>query len=183
MLQRDGTLVVRPDSGPPVDTVLRVLSILGDAFGTETNIKGYKVLPPQVRVIQGDGIDYDMVYEILAAMRRDGWSADNIAFGSGGGLLQRFDRDTQKFAFKCSAVRRSGVWHGVYKDPVTDPGKESKVGRLHLVRCGEQEELWRTTRKAVRDPSPEADQLVDVFRDGELLVDWSFEDVRRRMVL
>ena len=180
VLGRDGTLVVRPDSGPPVETVLRVLGILGDAFGTERNIKGYKVLPPQIRVIQGDGIDYDMVYEILSAMRREGWSADNIAFGSGGGLLQRFDRDTQKFAFKCSAVKRDGRWRAVYKDPVTDPGKESKRGRLKLVTNGD---TLATVPRALLDAAPESDHLVEVFRDGEVLVDWTFEDVRQRVAL
>ena len=90
VLARDGVLVVRPDSGYPPDVVVRVLQILGDAFGYEVNKKGYKVLNPKVRVIQGDGIDYEMLDKVLVAMKIAGWSADNVAFGSGGGLLQRW---------------------------------------------------------------------------------------------
>ncbi len=89
VLARDGVLVVRPDSGDPPDIVCRVLELLGEAFGTETNEKGYKLLHPKVRVIQGDGIDREMLRTILLAAKSAGWSADNLAFGSGGGLLQK----------------------------------------------------------------------------------------------
>ena len=104
VLSREGSLVVRPDSGDPPEVVAEVLRRLGDAFGTETNAKGFRLLPPQVRVIQGDGIDLEMVRAIFARTAREGWSADNLAFGMGGALLQRLDRDTQRFAFKCSEV-------------------------------------------------------------------------------
>lgn len=66
------------------------------------NSKGYKLLPPCVRIIQGDGISFDSLGEILQAMKEAKWSADNVGYGSGGALLQRMDRDTQKCAFKCS---------------------------------------------------------------------------------
>ncbi len=76
--------------------------MLGKKFGTNNNKKGYKMLPPYLRVIQGDGISYETLEAILANMKKHNWSADNLAFGSGGALLQRLDRDTQKCAFKCS---------------------------------------------------------------------------------
>lgn len=60
------------------------------------------MLPPYLRVIQGDGISYETISIILENMKKHKWSADNVAFGSGGALLQRLDRDTQKCAFKCS---------------------------------------------------------------------------------
>ena len=82
--------------------VCQVLEILGSKFGTTLNAKGYKLLPPCIRIIQGDGISFDSLGEILEAMKQAKWSADNVAFGSGGALLQRMDRDTQKCAFKCS---------------------------------------------------------------------------------
>lgn len=100
ILSRDGTLVVRPDSGDPPTTALRVLEILGDKLGKSKNDKGYFVLDPHVRVIWGDGIDYDMLCAVLSLLKANKWSADNIAFGSGGGLLQKLNRDTQKCAFK-----------------------------------------------------------------------------------
>ena len=97
----DGALVVRPDSGDPATIVCKVLNKLGDIFGTKTNSKGFKMLPDYIRVIQGDGISYETIGEILSAMEKEGWSSDNLTFGSGGGLLQKMNRDTQKCAYKC----------------------------------------------------------------------------------
>lgn len=81
---------------------VQVLEILGAKFGSTTNTKGYKMLPPYLRVIQGDGISYETLEAILENMKNNKWSSDNLVFGSGGALLQRLDRDTQKCAFKCS---------------------------------------------------------------------------------
>lgn len=175
VLSRDGTLVVRPDSGYPPEIVVKVLDILEETFGYTVNAKGYKVLNPKVRVIQGDGIDYEMIGAILKAMKLAGWSADNVAFGSGGGILQKVNRDTQKFAFKCCSVCVNGIWRDVYKDPVTDPGKRSKAGLLKLVadaECG-----FRTCREEDNDLPNE---LVEVFRNGEMLKKYNLSDIRQR---
>jgi nicotinamide phosphoribosyltransferase len=180
VLERDGVLVVRPDSGEPVEVVLAVLAALGQAFGVETNEKGYAVLNPKVRVIQGDGIDYAMVGKILEAMKASGWSADNLAFGSGGGLLQKLNRDTQKFAFKCCAVRVNGVWRDVIKHPVTDPGKNSKAGRMALVRVDGE---YCTMREETAATAGFANLLVPVFQDGEILSTCTFEEVRARALM
>lgn len=178
---RDGTLVIRPDSGDAIRVLTvdhdgGILRILGDRFGFTVNAKGYKVLNPKVRIIQGDGIkDETTVATILTAMKEAGWSADNIGFGSGGGLLQDMTRDTQRFAFKCSAAKVNGQWRDVYKDPVTDAGKVSKKGRLALVHGDSGYET--ISANAVK---PGEDLLVEVFRDGELLVDQSFAAIRAR---
>jgi nicotinamide phosphoribosyltransferase len=112
--------VVRPDSGDPPTIVVEVLKILGEAFGCSVNEKkGYRVLDSHVRVIQGDGIDREMLRKILEAMRANHWSADNIAFGSGGGLLQKLNRDTCKYAFKCSSATVRGSERDVFKQPAT----------------------------------------------------------------
>jgi nicotinamide phosphoribosyltransferase len=134
VLRREGVVVIRPDSGHPPTVVLEVLRILGEKFGYATNSFGFAVLNPKVRVIQGDGINEDMIRDILSAMRNAGWAASNIIFGMGGALLQMMNRDTQKFAIKASAIERDGVWQPVYKDPATDPGKKSKAGLLKLVK-------------------------------------------------
>ena len=173
VMDRDGTLVVRPDSGHPPTVVLEVLNILGEAFGFTENAKGYKVLHPKIRVIQGDGIDYIMLEEILNAITKAGWSADNIAFGSGGGLLQKLDRDTQKFAFKCSAIRVNGLWQDVMKDPVTDHSKKSKAGRMKLVNENGQ---LRTVRL---EDTRAKDILLTVFEDGKLTRDYSLAEIRK----
>ncbi len=172
---RDGVIIVRPDSGYPPEIVLKVLDILGECFGYEVNAKGYKVLNPHVRVIQGDGIDYAMVGTILETMKQAGWSADNLAFGSGGGLIQKVDRDTQKCAIKCSAIRVNGTWRDVLKDPITDPGKRSKAGRLALVKDADG------TLRTVREEEVSGENLLQtVYENGELLVDQTFAEIRER---
>jgi nicotinamide phosphoribosyltransferase len=171
------TVVIRPDSGDPVEVNRRLIEILGSKFGYTTNTKGFKVLN-NVRLIQGDGINELTVRSILGAFMAMGWSADNIAFGMGGALLQAVDRDTQKFAMKCSAAEVNGRWIDVVKDPVTDSGKKSKAGRVTLWTNGTGEYV-----SSVDEPKQWADRgwtkaLVPVFWDGELEKDYTFEEVR-----
>ena len=174
VLQRAGTLVVRPDSGNPKDVVLKVLDILGKKFGYETNGKGFRVLNPRVRVIQGDGVNYWTIQDTLTAMNRAGWSADNITFGMGGALLQQLNRDTQKFAFKTSSIVVNGEARDVFKDPVEGHDKASKRGRLALLH---NEGKWATVPAAkVDDPE---DMLRPVFRDGEILLTQSVAEIRQ----
>ena len=177
VLAREGTLVVRPDSGYPPEIVVRVLEILGEAFGYTLNQKGFKILDPHVRVIQGDGIDIDMLPLILAAMKAAGWSGDNVAFGSGGGLLQKLTRDTMKFAYKLSAICENGTWYDCYKDPITDPGKRSKAGRLKLVQDGAD---YRTVKEHENDLP---NLLVPVFHNGEILREQTFDEIRKLAAL
>eukprot|EP00754_Rhynchopus_humris_P034807 Rhum_TRINITY_DN163_c0_g1::Rhum_TRINITY_DN163_c0_g1_i1::g.501::m.501/K03462/NAMPT; nicotinamide phosphoribosyltransferase len=175
IVTRDGCLVVRPDSGDPCETSLKLLEILGDKFGYTTNEKGYKVLDPHVRMIWGDGIDYESLKVITDRVMEEGWSIDNIGFGSGGGLLQKLHRDTQKCAFKCSYAVVNGKGVDVFKDPITDPGKVSKKGKLSLER--DENGGW-VTRQHATDFSK--DNLVEVFRDGVILQKTTFEEVRAR---
>lgn len=170
ILNREGTLVVRPDSGEPKDVVLKVISILGDKLGCTTNTKGYKVLNPHIRVIQGDGVNYQSIGEILDNLKAHGWSADNVAFGMGGALLQKLDRDTQKFAFKCSCATVGGEERDVFKDPITDSGKRSKHGRLKLVN---ENGIYKTV--ALSDAG--TDLLQTVFENGTVTKQYSFDEV------
>ena len=123
-----GRLVVRPDSGDPLVIVPQLLDILGKAFAEDVTrtSTGHRVLPPYIRMIQGDGISYESLGAILDAMGKAGWAAENLAFGSGGALLQKLNRDTQKCAFKCSEIVAGGAARPVYKDPITDKGKRAK---------------------------------------------------------
>tara|TARA_R110000803_G_scaffold62953_2_gene123401 strand:- start:1230 stop:2660 length:1431 start_codon:yes stop_codon:yes gene_type:complete len=185
VLSRDGTLVVRPDSGYPPSVVVDCLSILADKFGSTVNDKGFRVLNPKVRLIQGDGIDIDMLKSILLNMRFHRWSADNVAFGSGGGLLQKMDRDTLKFAFKCSAIAIGDIEVPVYKEPVTDSGKNSKRGRLALVKTGGREGY--VTRASFDDNdnynikwANNTDELQRVFLNGGIENAPKLSDVRER---
>jgi len=183
ILKRDGVLVIRPDSGDPVFTLLKVFDILLNKFGFTINAKGYKVLPPQVRVIQGDGINVQTIRSIYGALKVNGISAENLVLGMGGALLQKVDRDTQKFAFKCSYAEVNGKPVDVQKHPVevdshgklTQSFKTSKAGQLKLIKTGQS---YHTVRK---ETMPEhGDQLITVFENGELFNQVSFEEVRDR---
>jgi nicotinamide phosphoribosyltransferase len=176
VLQREGTLVVRPDSGNPRETILKVLDILGEKFGHETNAKGYRVLNPKVRLIQGDGVNYWTIQDTLTAMNRAGWSADNITFGMGGALLQQLNRDTQKFAFKTSSVTVNGKDYEVFKDPVEGHDKMSKRGRLALLFDNGS----YSTVRVHRGETAKNDCLRPVFRDGEVLVNQTVSEIRER---
>jgi nicotinamide phosphoribosyltransferase len=177
VIDSGATVVIRPDSGDPVEVNRKLIEILGSKFGYTKNAKGFKVLN-NVRLIQGDGINELTVRSILGAFMAMGWSADNIAFGMGGALLQAVDRDTQKFALKASAACINGTWVDVQKDPVTDPGKKSKAGRVTLWTNGTGEYVT-----SVDTPTQWADKgwfnaLVPVYWNGNLHNEISFEQVR-----
>ena len=169
-------VVVRPDSGDPVQVVNDCLKILDKYYGHTVNAKGYKVLN-NVRIIQGDGIDHAMIRAILTVMDMNGYSADNVAFGQGGALLQMVNRDTLEFAMKCSAAFINGKWVEVYKDPITSSMKKSKKGRLMLnIRDGK----FSTNQLDYRTGPSCVDYLVSRFKDGKTYNETDFDKVRAK---
>lgn len=183
VIKSGGTLVVRPDSGDPIEVTFRCVELLGETFGYSINNKGYKVLNPSVRLIQGDGIDGEEIEKILANFAKHRWSADNINFGCGGGLLQKVDRDTQKMAMKCSAMKVNGQWIDVFKDPITDSVKKSKKGRLGLYQSSVNGEYATFRTDNVSDMNyveqfHYKSVLVPVFENGKVLKEYTFTDVR-----
>jgi nicotinamide phosphoribosyltransferase len=179
-----GTLVVRPDSGDPETVPVEIIEILAERFGYTVNSKGFKVLPPYIRVIQGDGINEHSLPKIINNLIAAGFSIDNIAFGMGGGLLQAWNRDSLKYAMKASAIRiNDGKWVGFAKDPITDKGKQSKEGRLALVyNHGVGVASFKTIPEEVLKYSDE-NLLRTVFKNGELLIEDTFADIRNRAAL
>jgi len=195
VINNGARLIIRPDSGVPEKVVPQILKDLMNHFGSTKNSKGYLVLPDYVRVIQGDGINFDSIKRILEKLKECGISADNVAFGMGGALLQQLDRDTQQFAMKCSAILRDNKWEDVYKEPVTDAGmsfqKKSKPGRLTLI--------WDNVKKKHRtERYPLAHQpwqagpanewshmevMHTVFENGKLVAESSLKDIRSRVKL
>jgi nicotinamide phosphoribosyltransferase len=175
ILQRNGTLVIRPDSGDAVSVLEELFNIAAEKFGYQVNRKGWKVLAPQVRFIQGDGVNYYTIQNMIAQLTRKGWSMDNWSFGMGGALLQQINRDTLRFALKCSAIDVNGQWHDVYKQPVTDPGKDSRAGRFVLLKEGNE---YVTVK--VDDPraTPAADQLETVVENGVLRREQTLDEIR-----
>lgn len=176
VIDSGATVVIRPDSGDPVGVPVDCVIRLAEKFGYTTNSKGYRVLN-HVRVIQGDGIGPEDIHEILDDLEINGYSATNIAFGMGGGLLQRHNRDTQKFAMKCSSITVDGRERDVFKEPVGDKSKASKKGRLDL-------SLWHGRMKTERIPAGlkihPASMMRTVFEDGEIYYEQSLAEIRKR---
>lgn len=148
---RSGRVVLRPDSGIPWLVTRQILQALWETYGGTITDNGYKVLDPHVRVIYGDGINADSIRKILSLALQAGFSPNNVIFGMGGGLLQQHNRDTLRFAIKCSAIKRNGIWENVCK---TTPGKESKAGKFDLPL---------------------------VYDNGKLIVDDDFVTIRNRI--
>ena len=178
VVRRNNIAAISGNSGDPKTIILQILDILWTKFGGTINDKGYKVLDSHVRVIQGDGVNYDSIKEILEGMKEQKYSVDNIAFGMGGALLQKLDRDTQKFAFKCSSIRIDGIDKGVYKNPITDSNKISKSGRLKLVAVeGNNGKFKLYTIK--RGISQEKDVLQEVFLNGNITKEYTLDEIRK----
>lgn len=169
-------VIIRPDSGHPPSVVLKTAQLLDAKFGHTVNKKGYKVLN-NVRIIQGDGINEHSIKDILDNLINAGYSATNIAFGMGGALLQQLNRDTEKFAMKCSQIYRGDDSVDVFKDPVTDHGKVSKAGRLDLVKWSNG--TFQTVKLGARMAN-DFSCMRTVFENGELMVDDTFEAIRAR---
>lgn len=184
ILARNGRLVIRPDSGDPVKTLSKVYEILFEKFGFTTNSKGFKVLPNQVRVIQGDGVDHESIKTIYEALTRNGIAAENLVLGMGGALLQKVNRDTQKFALKCSYAEVGDEKVEVRKSPIemNEKGeiipsfKVSKAGRLKLIKENGK-------YKTVAESTTGEDLLQTVFENGEVKKSYTFEEVRRNAAL
>ena len=172
VIDSGATVVIRPDSGDPVQVVTRVVKLLDAKFGSVVNKQGYKLLN-NVRVIQGDGINASSVAAILESIKQEGYSADNVAFGMGGALTQMVNRDDQQFAMKASAALINDSWVDVYKDPITDSGKRSKRGRLGLNQLD-------GSFQTVLESEVTNNALRTVFENGNLLVDDNLAAIRKR---
>jgi nicotinamide phosphoribosyltransferase len=180
ILQRSGTLIIRPDSGDAVTVLEELFKIVSEVFGYEVNRKGWKTTVPCVRFIQGDGVNFYTIQNITAQLTRRGWSQDIWSYGMGGALLQQVNRDTLKFALKCSAIDRNGKWQNVYKNPITDPSKASKGGRFNLIQNGKEFATVEVVEGEELPPSPRSgsNALETVLEDGVILRDQSLAEVR-----
>lgn len=175
--------VIRPDSCTPEHETPEALVVwtyeqLERDFGVTVNSKGYKELNPAVGVLWGDGIDIDGIEKILEALKTAGYSTASQVFGMGGGLLQKLNRDTQRFAFKCCAQKKEGgEWEDIQKRPL-DVSKASKAGRQALII---EEGEYKTIRED--ELNGRENQLKVQFELGEILRKSTFAEIRERAAL
>jgi nicotinamide phosphoribosyltransferase len=191
ILARDGKVVFRPDSGNPEFIICGdpdadegtpehkgCIRLLDEAFGHTVNSKGYKVLNPKVGLIYGDGMYLDRYKRTLARLKEMGYAANNLVIGVGG-ILRNHSRDTLGFAIKATYVEVNGEHRDIEKDPVTDPGKKSHKGLLAL----HKDEFGNLTTKDVCSIEEEKEGLlIPVFRDGKILKEYNFHDIRDKVL-
>lgn len=188
--QRDGKVVIRPDSGDPADIICGnpdaadesvrkgVIALLWDVFGGTINDKGYKELIPQIGAIYGDSITLERAEEICARLKAKGFASTNIVLGIGSFTYQYNTRDTFGFAMKATYGEVNGEGRAIYKDPVTDDGtKKSAKGLMKIV---EEDGRYRLIDQVSWEEEQQG-ALKEVFRDGRLLIDQRLADIRNRI--
>lgn len=189
IMARDGKLVVRPDSGNPVDILCGktygrtedeqkgVVEILWDVFGGTVNEAGYKELDSHIGVIYGDSINRDRANEICRRLAAKGFATTNVVFGIGSFNYQYVTRDTFGFAMKATSVVINGEQRDIFKKPVTDDGgKFSARGRLAVIDGNNGLELLQGVNEPVFE-----DLLQTVWKDGKFVKKYSFADVRENL--
>lgn len=186
---REGKVVIRPDSGDPVDILCGnpngknlneqkgVIELLWDCFGGTTNDKGYKELVPQIGAIYGDSITIERATQICERLKAKGFASTNVVLGIGSFTYQYNTRDTFGFAMKATYGEVNGEGREIFKDPITDDGtKKSAKGLMKIeLKDGKYSLVdqvdWETESTG---------ELVEVFRDGKLLIDQNLSDIRKR---
>ena len=190
ILARDGKVVIRPDSGDPVDILCGnpkssylpeqkgVVELLWDIFGGEINEKGYKELDSHIGAIYGDSITLERARLICERLKEKGFASTNVVLGIGSFTYQYNTRDTFGFAMKATYGEVEGEGREIFKDPITDDGtKKSAKG---LVKVVVENGTYQLIDQVDWEGEKEG-ELREVFRDGKLLVDDSLKDIRARM--
>ena len=190
IIAREGKVVIRPDSGDPVDIICGnpngkteqekkgVIELLWDVFGGTTNAKGYKELIPQIGAIYGDSITVARATQIAERLKEKGFASTNVVLGIGSFTYQYNTRDTFGFAMKATYGEVDGEGRAIFKDPITDDGtKKSAKG---LMKIDLVDGVYHLTDNVSWEEEKQG-ELKEVFRDGKLLVDQSLSDIRARV--
>lgn len=185
-------VVIRPDSGDPVLIVCGdpdatpgsleykgAVEVLWDIFGGTESSTGYKLLDSHIGLIYGDAITLTRAKEIFERLKSKGFASTNVVLGIGSYTYQYNTRDTFGFAMKSTLCVINGVEKQIFKNPKTDDGtKKSQKGRVVVLKQGNSYTF--ADGFGLNDVVP-GDQLVEIFRDGKLLVDQNFADIRARV--
>ena len=190
VLAREGKVVIRPDSGDPVDIICGnpnrqsenekkgVIELLWDIFGGTTNDKGYKELDSHIGAIYGDSITLERATDICERLKAKGFASTNVVLGIGSFTYQYNTRDTFGFAMKATYGEVEGVGRPIYKDPITDDGtKKSAKGLLKVTR---EDARYRLQDQVSWEEEGQG-ELKTVYKDGELIKDWSLGEIRGQL--
>jgi nicotinamide phosphoribosyltransferase len=198
ILARDGKLVIRPDSGDPVDILCGkfndkgepvskyrnipidkgVIELLWDVFGGTVNEQGYKVLDPHIGAIYGDSITIARADEICARLEAKGFASTNVVLGIGSFTYQYNTRDTFGFAMKATYVEVNDEGREIFKDPITDDGtKKSATGLLHVTKANNEYMLVDKVSWA----EEAGGELQSIYYDGEFENQTTLTEIKNRL--
>lgn len=194
VMNRDGRVVIRPDSGDPVLIICGdpegrtelerkgLIESLWDIFGGTLTEQGYKVLDSHIGAIYGDSITLERAEEILSKLEKKGFASTNIVFGIGSFTYQYNTRDTFGFAMKATYARVNGEERLLFKDPKTDDGtKKSQRGRV-VVYKNEDSQIKYVDGLYEEEQSRKSDELgdllEDIFVNGKLIREQSLSEIR-----
>lgn len=211
ILARDGKLVIRPDSGDPVDILCGnyiydnvehwnrmdrtdnrikyqpadkgVIELLWDVFGGTINEQGYKVLDSHIGAIYGDSITIDRADEICRRLEAKGFASTNVVLGIGSFTYQYNTRDTFGFAMKATYVEVNGVGKQIFKDPITDDGmKKSATGLLQVHRLtGSHGVSNYILKDKVSWDDEAAGELQSLYLNGTFMDRTTLTEIRNRL--
>lgn len=168
-----------------------VIELLWEVFGGKINSKGYKVLDSHIGAIYGDAITTQRAAEIYSRLAEKGFASNNVVLGIGSYTYQYVTRDSLGFALKATYGVIDGVETQMFKDPITDRAngnnfKKSQKGLCHVFvgedgRLAYTDEWTEETLKAEEERTGQKNLLIPVFENGELLIDYSLDDIRNRL--
>lgn len=195
ILNRNGKIVIRGDSGDPIKIICGdndapkdspeykgTVELLYEIFGGEVNEKGYKVLDSHIGTIYGDSITVERCEEICKRMTKKGFAVSNCIFGIGSYTYQYNTRDTFGFALKATHAVIDGKEQFIFKDPKTDTGsfKKSQKGMCYVYENG-QDILYKD-ELTIKEQEQCKDNLLEVvFKNGQLIKEYSLKDIRNRL--
>lgn len=188
ILDRDGKVVIRPDSGNPADIVCGdpsapegspeykgAIEVLWDLFGGQVNSGGFFELHEKIGLIYGERITLDMAEEICRRLCEKQFCSTNLVFGIGSYTYQYVTRDTYGLAMKATYSEANGAAEELYKDPATDNGvKKSAKGLLRV-----NEDMSLTDQVSWEEE--ETGMLESVFLDGKITRFTAFEEIQQRL--
>ena len=199
VLAHKGKLLVRGDSGDPVEIVTQTVFHLWETFGGTVNSKGYKVLDPHIGAIYGDSITPQRCERIYQILMENGFACNNVALGVGSfsmQCLETFDRDGQihyapytrdtfGIAVKstyCEDENGKGV--EIFKNPKTDSGHFKKSQRGCCVVHHDMDTNmfhYHDGKTFAQSRADDKNMLIPVFKDGNLLKDYTLEEIRNEL--
>lgn len=187
IMNHNGCMLMRGDSGDCVEVVTKTVFKLWEHFGGTINSKGYKVLDPHVKAIYGDSITVQRCEEVYKILMDNGFACSNVALGVGSfsfqcieedGILKPFTRDTFSSCIKATYCEINGVPTPIFKNPKDGGFKKSQKGCCSVFKQGFDTISFvdgMTWEEACDD---NLNMLETVFKDGQLIREQSLVDVR-----